>query len=258
MYSRCPDIIFQTLPSSSRLMMSHHVTSLSCAFFIVLKEKEKKKKYKIKRKIDKRKNKNVRFKVFYDIVGISSHSNWTMFSKNPTHADNSPRVITYINICLSSLYFALCKDIYNYRDISFIFFFNNNFVFYLMNIYLDSSQVALKYLKNTKVNIQNILVITSDFNIRDSLWDPSYLFHSSHSNLLFDIADSFNLGLSEPINQVPTRYSDNSQDLNSVLNLMFLQFSLKKLDNHSVQLTSDHALLTITILIIEEHIQTKN
>jgi len=57
MYSRCPDIIFQTLPSSSRLMTSYHVTchvtSLSCAFFIVLKEKEKKEKYKIKRKIDK-------------------------------------------------------------------------------------------------------------------------------------------------------------------------------------------------------------
>jgi len=34
-----------------------HVTSLSRAFFIILKEKKKKKKYKIKRKIDKRKNK---------------------------------------------------------------------------------------------------------------------------------------------------------------------------------------------------------
>jgi len=38
-------------------MTSHHVTchvtSLSRAFFIVLKEKEKKEKYKIKRKIDK-------------------------------------------------------------------------------------------------------------------------------------------------------------------------------------------------------------
>jgi len=52
------------LTSSSRsfyhilgLMTSHHVTSMSCAFFIILKEKEKekKKKYKIKRKIDKRK-----------------------------------------------------------------------------------------------------------------------------------------------------------------------------------------------------------
>ena len=29
--------------------------------------------------------------------------------------------------------------------------------------------MALKYLKNTKVNIDNILVMTGDFNIRDSL-----------------------------------------------------------------------------------------
>ena len=39
MYSRCPDVIFQTLLLCSRPMTSHHVTchvtSLSCAFFIV-------------------------------------------------------------------------------------------------------------------------------------------------------------------------------------------------------------------------------
>jgi len=52
-------------------MKSHHVTchvtSLSCAFFIVLKEKEKekekKKKYKIKRKKEKEK---VRSKAFHN------------------------------------------------------------------------------------------------------------------------------------------------------------------------------------------------
>jgi len=38
-----------------------------------------------------------------------------------------------------------------------------------MKIYLDSSQSALKYLKNTEANINNFLVMTDDFNIRDSL-----------------------------------------------------------------------------------------
>ena len=38
-----------------------------------------------------------------------------------------------------------------------------------MNIYSDSSHIALKYLKDIEVNIDNVLVITGDFNIRDSL-----------------------------------------------------------------------------------------
>ena len=88
-----------------------------------------------------------------------------------------------------------------------------------------------------------------------------YLHHSSHSNLVFDIANFFNLGLFKPINQVTTRYSDNSQDLNSVLDLIFLQFRLEELDNHLIQpewyFTSDHTPLTITIPIVKEHIQTK-
>jgi len=70
-----------------------------------------------------------------------------------------------------------------------------------------------------------------------------------------------NLGLSKPTNQVSTRYFNNGQDLNFVIDLMFLQFELEKLDNHLIQpewhLTSDHAFFTITILIVEEHFQTK-
>jgi len=38
----------------------------------------------------------------------------------------------------------------------------------MINIYYDASQSALKYLKDTEVNIWNILVMTKDFNIRDS------------------------------------------------------------------------------------------
>jgi len=57
-YSRYPDIIFQTLPSGSRLMTSHHVTchvtSLSCASSLS-KRKEKEKKILIKLENKKKK-----------------------------------------------------------------------------------------------------------------------------------------------------------------------------------------------------------
>jgi len=38
-----------------------------------------------------------------------------------------------------------------------------------MNIYSDAFHSALKYLKNTEVNINNLILMTGDFNIRDSL-----------------------------------------------------------------------------------------
>ena len=37
-----------------------------------------------------------------------------------------------------------------------------------INMYSDLSQSALKYLKNTEANINNVLIMTGDFNIRDS------------------------------------------------------------------------------------------
>jgi len=91
-----------------------------------------------------------------------------------------------------------------------------------INMYSDSSQSTLKYLKDTKANINNILIMTGDFNIRDSSWDPLFLHHSSHSNILTDITDSFNLCISKPTNQISTRYSDNLNNLNLVIDLTFL------------------------------------
>ena len=67
--------------------------------------------------------------------------------------------------------------------------------------------------------------------------------------------------MSRSTNQVFTKYSDNQNNLNLVINLMFLRLDLSEFDNHTIylewRLLSDYALLTINIEIIKEHIQTR-
>jgi len=194
------------------------------------------------------------------LMGTNHHPNWLSFTRIPSDKLDSPRVIAYINIRLSSLCFLLCKNIINHRDIILISFVNNHISYFIMNMYSDSSHSALKYLKDTEVNIDNVLLMTGDFNIRDSLWDSSFPFHSSISNDLLIIANSFNLALSSPTNPCPTRYLNTAGEANSVIDLMFLRYGSTKLDHHSIHpescLSSDHASLTIDIPIYEEDICT--
>lgn len=112
------------------------------------------------------------------------------------------------------------------------FFFNCGFIYFLINVCSDSSQLALKYLKDTEVNIDNILIITGNLNIRDSFWNPSYLYHSFHKDTFFEITDFFHVELFKPTKFFPIRYSDNVQDSNSVLDLMFLHLNSMKHNNH--------------------------
>ena len=163
-------------------------------------------------------------------MGSNHHPNWMTFARIPLNDKDFPRVLVYINIRLSALHFLLQKDIFNHRDVSLILFFNNNICFYILNIYSDSSHSALKYLKDTEANINNVVLMTGDFNIRDSLWDLTFPFHSSISNDLITLADSFNLAFSSLTNPCLTRYSDTLGKSNSVIDLMFLSYDSSKLD----------------------------
>ena len=128
----------------------------------------------------------------------------------------------------------------------------------MLNIYSDSSQLALKYIKDTEASIHNVIIMTDDFNIRDSRYDPIYSFHSIDSDSLFDISDSFSLNISNPIENVLTRYSDNNHNANSVLDLVFLCLSSPEFNQHYIhpnwRMSSDHTPITIKVSICEERI----
>ena len=129
-----------------------------------------------------------------------------------------------------------------------------------MNIYSNASHSALKYLKDTEININNVLLMTGDFNIRDSLWDSTFPHHSSISDDLIIIANLFNLTLSMLTNPGPTRFSNIARKANSVIDLMFLYYRSRELDWHTIHpdnhLSSDHTPLSIYIPIDEEIVCT--
>ena len=97
--------------------------------------------------------------------------------------------------------------------------------------------------------------MTGNFN---SIWDPNFPFYLCHSDSLFDIADSFSLNVSKPIENVLARFSDNSNNANSVLDLVFLCPSFPEFNHHIIhpswRLFSDHTLITVDISICEEKI----
>jgi len=66
---------------------------------------------------------------------------------------------------------------------------------------------------------------------------------------------------SQSTNQVPTRYSDNVNNMNSVINLMFFKPNSLELNNHTIHpelhFSSNHALLTVDITIKKEFVQDK-
>jgi len=110
--------------------------------------------------------------------------------------DNYARVTTYVNKYLLKMKFALHLDIINYRDINVLFFHNEQDVNFMINVYSNSNQTALQFLSQNIVNLNNTIIMTGNFNIRDSNWDPNFHHHSIYTDNLFILADSLGLELS--------------------------------------------------------------
>jgi len=156
------------------------------------------------------------------LYGTPNHPEWTLFIRQDTTQENYARVTTYVNKRLARMRFALRLDIINHRDISVLALHNNQDINYIINIYSDSNQTTLRALQESMTNIDKTIILTGDFNIRDSDWDPNFRHHSSHTDDLITIADSLGLELSPPSNPGPTRFADNLCDTNSVIDLVFL------------------------------------
>ena len=92
----------------------------------------------------------------------------------------------------------------------------------MINVYSNKHHSALKYHKDIKVNLQNVLIMAGNFNIRNNDWNPLYLFYSIYSDTLLEISDSFDFSLSSLIQYIPTCYSKNTNNMNSVIDLFFL------------------------------------
>ena len=101
------------------------------------------------------------------VISAPNHLDWLTFFRLSANDYKHPRVLIYINVQLTYIYISLRKDIFNYKNISYFSFFNNSDIFFMINIYSDNHQVALKYIKDIEVNLYNILVIAKNFNIRN-------------------------------------------------------------------------------------------
>ena len=74
-----------------------------------------------------------------ELVSVPNHPNWITFSRILTQSHDSLKFIIYINIYILFFYFSLCNDLFNHRNISCVSFFNYGLIYYLFNIYSDSS-----------------------------------------------------------------------------------------------------------------------
>ena len=182
---------------------------------------------------------------------------------DPIHLPQSitrqlPHVTTYINKKLSKLRFVLRLDIINYWDINVLAFHSDCNTNFIINIYSNSNQTALHFLCQNIISLEGMIIMTGDFNIRDSNWNPNFQHHSTHTEDLLTITSSFGLELSPPLNPGPTRFANNTWDSNFVIDLVFLPPDNRGFGQHMLHpdicKPFDYVPLTIKVGITETNI----
>ena len=66
----------------------------------------------------------------------------------------------------------------------------------MINVYSNSNQTALHFLLQNAINLDNTIIITGNFNIRNSDWDSLVYHHFIYTDDLLTIADSLGLEFS--------------------------------------------------------------
>jgi len=102
------------------------------------------------------------------IYGTPNHPDWTLFIRQDPAQENYMRVATYINKKLLKIRFTLRPDIINHRDINVLAFHSGQHINYIINVYSNNNQNALQFLNQNIIDLNDIVVITGDFNIRDN------------------------------------------------------------------------------------------
>jgi len=154
--------------------------------------------------------------------------------------------------------FTLRLDIINHQNINVLAFYSGQYINYVINVYSDDNQSALHFLNQNIIDLNNTVVMTGDFNIRNNDWDPNYPHHSVYTKDLLTLAKSLGLDLSLPINPGPIRFADNPCNTNSVIDLAFINPNNSGFGQHSLYpklcRPSDHVSLIIEVSINETNI----
>jgi len=138
------------------------------------------------------------------IYSIPNHPDWTLFIRQDPAQESYAQVATYVNKKLLKMRFTLRLNIINHRDVNVLAFHSGQHINYIINVYSDDNQSVLHTLNQNIVDLNDTVVMTGDFNIRDNDWDPNYPHYSTHTEDLFTLAESLGLDLLPPINPGPT------------------------------------------------------